>query len=157
MFKARRVAQIACACLLAGAGALPLAHTPLTHTVAAATPVRGGTVVDGYFEEPSRLIPNTDFIAFSIMVQETIFSPLFYSDAKGNLHAGLAAQIPSVANGGISKDGLTYTFKLRPGLKWSDGQPLDARDVDFSWRTWMSKGLIVNSTAGFDHIKSADV
>ena len=68
------------------------------------------------------------------MVQETIFSPLFYSDASGALHAGLAAQIPTVANGGISADGLTYTFHLRPGLKWSDGAPLDARDVDYSWQ-----------------------
>jgi peptide/nickel transport system substrate-binding protein len=113
--------------------------------------------VDGFFGEPSRLIPNTDFILWSIAVDEAIFSPLFYTDARGVLHPGLAAAIPTLANGGISRDGLTYTFRLRPGLSWSDGAPLDARDVDFSWRTWMSKGLIVASTAGFDHIKSADV
>lgn len=102
-------------------------------------------------------MPNTDFIAFSILVQEAIFAPIFYSDDRGALHPGLAASIPTVANGGISRDGLTYTFRLRPGLLWSDGAPLDARDVDYSWRIWTDKKLIVNSTAGFDHIRSAQV
>lgn len=128
-----------------------------TRAAALAGPVRGGTVIDGLFEEPTSLLPNTGFIAFSIMIQETLFSPLFYSDAAGVLHAGLAAEIPTVANGGISKDGLTYVFHLRPGLTWSDGQPLDARDVDYSWRLWTNKDLIVNSTGGFDRIKSATV
>src|SRR5919201_1712151 len=124
---------------------------------AVAGPVRGGTVIDGFFEEPARLIPNTINETFATMVQQTIFTPLFYTDDKGVLHPGLASQIPTVANGGISKDGLTYTFHLRPGLKWSDGAPLDARDVDYSWKTWMNKDLIVSSTAGFDQIKSATI
>lgn len=34
----------------------------------------------------------------------------------------------------ISKDGRTYTFKLKPGVKWSDGAPLSARDFIFSWK-----------------------
>src|SRR5919201_5533343 len=120
-------------------------------------PVRGGTVIDGFFEEPARLIPNTINETFATMVQQTIFTPLFYTDDKGVLHPGLASQIPTVANGGISKDGLTYTFHLRPGLKWSDGAPLDARDVDYSWKPWMNKDLIVPTTVGFDQIKSATV
>src|ERR687884_657893 len=124
---------------------------------AVAGPVRGGTVIDGLFEEPARLIPNTVNETFSVMVQQTIFTPLFYTDDKGVLHTGLASQIPTISNGGISKDGLTYTFHLRPGLKWSDGQPLDARDVDYSWRLWLNKDLIVNTTVGLDQIKSATV
>src|ERR687885_1770097 len=123
----------------------------------AAGPVKGGTVIDGLFEEPDRLIPNTSSETFSVMVQQTIFTPLFYTDDNGVLHTGLASQIPTVSNGGISRDGLTYTFHLRPGLKWSDGQPLDARDVDYAWRLWLNKDLIVNTTVGLDQIKSATV
>src|ERR671937_1127804 len=130
---------------------------PIGHAAQVAGPVKGGTVIDGLFEEPDRLIPNTDVETFSVMVQQTIFTPLFYTDDKGVLHPGLAFQIPTVANGGISKDGLTYTFHLRPGLKWSDGQPLDARDVDYSWRLWLNKDLIVGTTVGLDQIKSARV
>lgn len=46
----------------------------------------------------------------------------------------LAAQMPSTANGGISKDGRTYTIKLKKGLKFSDGTPLTADDVAYSFK-----------------------
>src|SRR5919204_1878717 len=127
------------------------------HAAPVAGPVKGGTVIDGLYEEPDRLIPNTSSEAYSVMVQYTVFAPLFYTDAKAKLHPGLAREIPTVGNGSISADGLSYTFKLRPGLKWSDGAPLDARDVDYSWKTWMNKDLIVASTAGFDQIKSTTI
>src|SRR5947208_2439023 len=136
-------------------GGIP--QRPIGHAAQAAGPVTGGTVIDGLFEEPARLIPNTVNETFATMVQQTIFTPLFYTDDTGVLHPGLASQIPMVSNGGISGDGLTYTFHLRPGLKWSNGQPLDARDVDYSWRLWLNKDLIVGTTVGFDQIKSATV
>jgi peptide/nickel transport system substrate-binding protein len=135
-------------------GGLP--QRPIGHA-AAASPVKGGTVIDGLYEEPDRLIPNTSSETFSEMAQRTIFTPLFYTDDNGVLHPGLASQIPTIANGGISRDSRTYTFHLRPGLKWSDGQPLDARDVDYAWRLWLNKDLIVNTTVGLDQIKSATV
>ncbi|MEG1972841.1 MAG: ABC transporter substrate-binding protein, partial [Oscillospiraceae bacterium] len=34
----------------------------------------------------------------------------------------------------LSEDKLTYTFKIRPGVKWSDGKPLTAKDFEFSWK-----------------------
>lgn len=46
----------------------------------------------------------------------------------------LVTQMPTVANGGISKDGKTYTLKLKQGLKFSDGTPLTAADVEYSFR-----------------------
>src|SRR5919204_1839218 len=136
-------------------GGIP--QRPIGHAAQAAGPVKGGTVIDGLYEEPARLIPNTDVETFSVMVQQTIFSPLFYTDDNGVLHPGLASQIPTISNGGISRDSRTYTFHLRPGLTWSDGQPLDARDVDYSWKIWMNKDLITYSTIGLDQIKSATI
>ncbi|MBV9408837.1 MAG: peptide ABC transporter substrate-binding protein [Candidatus Eremiobacteraeota bacterium] len=44
----------------------------------------------------------------------------------------LATVVPTQANGGVSKDGLTITWHLRHGVKWSDGAPFDADDVVFS-------------------------
>jgi len=152
-----QLASIVLAATLVAGGILPQAASRAGHAAAAAVPVRGGTAIDGLYEEPISLLPNSGFLAFSIMVQETLFSPLFYTDGTGALHPGLAAAIPTVANGGIGRDGLTYTFRLRPNLVWSDGKPLDARDVDYSWRTWLSKDLVVNSTTGFDRIRSATV
>ena len=44
----------------------------------------------------------------------------------------LATEVPSQANGGVSKDGLTITWHLRKGVKWSDGVPFDGDDVVWS-------------------------
>ncbi len=44
----------------------------------------------------------------------------------------LATQVPTKMNGGVSADGLTITYHLRKGVKWSDGAPFDADDVVFS-------------------------
>jgi peptide/nickel transport system substrate-binding protein len=156
MNTARFLAPLALAGLLA-AGALPFAPHNTSHAANLAAPVKGGTVIDGLYEEPDRLIPNTSSMTYALNVQSVIFAPLFYTDGKGVLHAGLVSEIPTTANGDISKDLLTWTFKLRSGLKWSDGQPLDARDVDYSWKIWNDKNLIINSSAGINLIKSADV
>src|SRR5437868_12074251 len=99
-------------------------------------PVKGGTWIDDLFEEPSSLIPNASSETFSDMMDQAIYAPLFAGDTNGQLTPGIATVIPTVANGGISADLKTWTFHLRPNLKWSDGQPLDARDVDFSWKLW---------------------
>ena len=53
----------------------------------------------------------------------------------------LATQVPTRENGGISQDGLTYTFKLRTDVKWHDGQPLNARDVVYTYQSMMKKEL----------------
>ncbi len=158
MKKTRLLTSAALAGVLAAGGLLPLGpHKGAQAAQRSSGPTRGGTVIDGLYEEPDKLIPNTSTETFGRMVQKTIFSPLFYSDDKGVLHAGLASELPSTSNGGIADGGKTYTFHLRPGLVWSDGQPLDARDVDYSWRTWMNKDMIVAGTVGFDQIQSANV
>jgi len=73
------------------------------------------------------------------------------------LAPGLTTEVPSATNGDISSDLKTWTFKLKPGLKWSDGQPLDARDVDFTWKLWTNSNFGATNTTGFDLIKSATV
>ncbi len=55
-------------------------------------------------------------------------------DAEGNPVPQLAAELPSRANGGLSADGRIVTWKLKPGVKWHDGQPFTADDVIFNWQ-----------------------
>ena len=69
------------------------------------------------------------------MIDQALYLPLFYGDAQGVIHPGAATEVPTMQNGGISADATTWTFHLRPHLVWSDGQPYDARDVDFTWQT----------------------
>src|SRR4029079_3901507 len=47
----------------------------------------------------------------------------------------LATEVPTRQNGGISGDGLTYTFKLRKDVNWNDGIPFTAKDVVFTYQT----------------------
>ena len=46
---------------------------------------------------------------------------------------------------------------MQPGLKWSDGQPYDARDVDYSWKLWTNPKFTPASTTGFNLITSSTV
>jgi oligopeptide transport system substrate-binding protein len=83
-------------------------------------------------EEPVTIDPNLAFDAVSIGVVRQLYSGLLAFDKDLNLVPALASEIPSQSNGGISADGLTYTFKLREDAKWSDGQPITAADVEYS-------------------------
>ena len=58
--------------------------------------------------------------------------PLASYDPDGNLVPRLAAEIPTLANGGLSADLMSITWTLREGLKWSDGSDLTAEDVVFT-------------------------
>jgi peptide/nickel transport system substrate-binding protein len=77
-------------------------------------------------------------------------------DDKNNFVPDLAAEVPSAANGGVSADGLTITWKLRPGLKWSDGQPLTSKDVAFTWQVLVDPKDAVYTRAGYDQITGVD-
>ena len=77
--------------------------------------------------EPDTLDPQRATDTVSITVLRQIYSTLLTIDTGLNIQADLAAEIPTVENGGISADGLTYTFKLRDDLKWSDGTDLKAQ------------------------------
>lgn len=120
-------------------------------------PVKGGTWTDDLYEEPASLIPNGSAETYEALVNQSIYTPLFYGDTQGVVHPGLAREIPSQANGDVSNDLKTWTIKLRPGLQWSDGQPLNAEDVDFTWKLWNNPKFGAYSTTGFNLIKSADV
>ncbi len=130
--------------------------TPST-TSPGGTPVKGGTWIDDLFEEPDSLIPNASVETFAYMVQYGLYAPLVYSTPKGEMMPGLATAVPTVANGGVSADLKTVTFHLRSGLVWSDGQPLDARDVDFTWKLQTNPKFPTYNTIGVGDIASAVV
>ena len=56
------------------------------------------------------------------------FEPLMTVDSENKIVGGQAESYD------VSEDGLTYTFHLRDGLKWSDGTPLTANDFVYSWK-----------------------
>jgi peptide/nickel transport system substrate-binding protein len=61
------------------------------------------------------------------------YEPLASWDPDGNLSPVLAAEIPSLQNGGVAKDGRSVTWKLKKGVTWHDGKPFTADDCVFNW------------------------
>jgi peptide/nickel transport system substrate-binding protein len=61
------------------------------------------------------------------------YEPLASWDPDGNLAPILAAEIPSLQNGGVAKDGKSVTWKLKKGVTWHDGKPFTADDCLFTW------------------------
>ncbi|MES5488179.1 ABC transporter substrate-binding protein, partial [Bradyrhizobium sp. INPA03-11B] len=61
------------------------------------------------------------------------YEPLASWDVDGHLNPILAAEIPSIQNGGLSADAKQVTWKLKPGVKWHDGKPVTADDLVFNW------------------------
>jgi peptide/nickel transport system substrate-binding protein len=115
--------------------------------------IRGGTWTQGY-GDPSSLIPNG---SSDVDIDQALYLPLFYGDSQGAIHAGAATQVPTVQNGGVNANATIWTFHLRPHLMWSDGQPYNARDVDFTWRLWANPKFGAISTLGLDLISSAEI
>lgn len=93
------------------------------------------TIVHGADEEPATLDPaevepgeGGESVIFHV------YDRLLTVGADSSeLVPSLATQIPTLENGLISEDGLTYTFPLREGITFHDGSPFTAHDVKFSW------------------------
>lgn len=81
----------------------------------------------GNASEPDTLDPQKANIVPDQVIIGDLYNTLVTSDALGNNIPGDASHWE------ISEDGLTYTFYLRQGLKWSDGSPLTALDY---WRAF---------------------
>ena len=60
------------------------------------------------------------------------YEPLAVWDTEGNLIPALAAEIPTRANGGVTADGRSVTWKLKRGVKWHDGRDFTADDLVFT-------------------------
>jgi len=109
-----------------------------------------------YSQEPDNVVGEYSNMTYAAWLDQVVGASLVTWDANNNLVAQLATEVPSAANGDISADGLTITFKLKPGLKWSDGQPLTSKDVLYTWQSQVDSKNAPISRAGYDHISSID-
>ena len=82
--------------------------------------------------------------------------PLASYDPEGNLVPRLAADIPTLTNGGLSEDLMSITWTLREGLKWSDGSDVTADDVVFTWRYCVDEATGCTAHSAFTGIASVE-
>ena len=119
--------------MLASAGIGGVAQA---QTKAAFTPTKrggGGTVKVLWWQSPTLLNPHFANGTKDQDGSRIFYEPLASFDPDGNLIANLAAEIPTVQNGGIAKDGTSVTWKLKKNVQWHDGKPFTADDVVFNW------------------------
>ena len=75
----------------------------------------------------------------------------------GSVVPSLATEVPTVDNGMVSEDGLTYTFTMREGVVFSDGSELTAEDVKYSWDRVVEMNLPEGQAPLFENIAETTV
>ncbi|HKU80981.1 MAG TPA: peptide ABC transporter substrate-binding protein, partial [Candidatus Tumulicola sp.] len=85
-----------------------------------------------------------------------IYSWTVRYDSKSRPFPDAVSELPTVANGDVSKDGLLLKYKLRHNMKWQDGQPVTCNDLRFTWQVVMNPHNNVVTTDGYKDIKSID-
>jgi len=91
-----------------------------------------GTVTILYWQAASTLNHFLSGGTKDIHASSLILEPLARYDEAGNMIPWLAVEIPTVENGGVSEDLTSITWKIKPGILWSDGTPFTAHDAVFS-------------------------
>src|SRR5258708_6866116 len=115
--------------------------------------VKGGTVINGLYEEPDSLLPYLTNETYAVGVDQALWAPLWYGDNQGVLHSGIA-DLPTPQNGYISQDLKSLTIHLHSRLSWSDNSPITADDVAFSFNLYSSPQF--ENTFGFPTTDPAD-
>ena len=93
----------------------------------------GGALKILYWQAATLLNPHFAVGTTNQEAARVVYEPLAGWAEDGTLHPILAAEIPSVDNGGLARDGRSVTWKLKRNVRWHDGTPFSADDVVFNW------------------------
>lgn len=133
----------------------PQTATPTTSTPAANTSA-GDTLRLLYWQAPTILNPHLARGTKDFEASRIVYEPLASYDKNGKLILFLAAEIPTQENGGIAKDGKSVTWKLKQGVKWSDGQPFTAADVVFTYQFLSNSAVGATTLADYEAVSSVE-
>jgi len=100
------------------------------------TPTRrggGGPLKALWWQAPTLLNPHFATGTKDQDAARIFYEPLAGFDPDGNVVPVLAAQVPSIDNGGVARDGTWVIWNLKKGVVWHDGKPFTADDVVFNW------------------------
>ena len=142
---------------LGAAGGLALAAGTGARAQARPPAKPRGQVVAGISQEPTVFNPLMPGSEVDQGVWWQLFSPLWYIDPNGKLVPDLAREVPSVANGGLSADGLTWKVKLRSDVKWHDGTPFTADDIKYTLDLINNPGFRVRNRVGHSLVREISV
>lgn len=115
---------------------------------------KGGTIVYSDWQFPDTLSPWFQGAVVDLEVSNGLWGGPIVLGPKGEILPDELLEVPTTANGDVSKDGLTVTMKLRHDLKWSDGQELTTDDFIYAMNVLLDPNTAPASTYGFDKIAS---
>jgi ABC-type transport system substrate-binding protein len=123
------------------------------------------TFVEIMAEGPRFLDPQWDYETAGGEILQNVYETLIFykNESASELEPLLATEVPSIENGGISADGLTYTFHLRQGVKFHDGTAFNASAVKYSIDRAMfyedpeSPGWIITQALDKENTSSVEV
>jgi peptide/nickel transport system substrate-binding protein len=108
--------------------------------------------------DPQNLNPlfiTPDAASVELQAARLAFEPFIDRDASGRAIPALLEVVPTRANGGVSADGRTISYRLRAGVQWSDGRPVTSADVLFTLKAILDPRNPVGSHEGYDLIDRA--
>ncbi|WP_448599449.1 peptide ABC transporter substrate-binding protein [Thermoleptolyngbya sp.] len=153
----RRLLPLFCSALLSLTLAIACDRSQtVTQPPTPAADVSATTLKLLYWQAPTILNPHLSNGFKDAEASRITLEPLASYDAAGNLVPVLAAEVPTLDNGGVAADGRSVTWKLRPGLKWSDGEPFSAADVVFTHQFVTDPAVAAISAATYEPIESVD-
>jgi peptide/nickel transport system substrate-binding protein len=134
------LSMLLCAWLLGGAGP------------AAAERGEDGTLRLLFWQAPTTINPHLSDGEKDQAASRIVYEPLASVDADGALVPFLAAEIPSLDNGGVAADGRSVTWKLKQGVQWADGEPFTADDVVFTYEYITNPEVGVRTGYSYDAV-----
>jgi peptide/nickel transport system substrate-binding protein len=117
----------------------------------------GGTLRLLYWQSPTILNPHLSVGDKDLNASRISYEPLASVDQDGKVVPNLAAEIPSLENGGLAKDGLSVTWNLKQDVKWSDGEPFTADDVLFTYEYISNPAVQSTSAPTYAIVKNIEV
>jgi len=109
-----------------------------------------------YWQAPTILNPHLSTGFKDSEASRITLEPLASFNNELELVPFLAAEIPTLENGGIAKDGKSVTWKLKKNVNWSDGKPFTADDVIFTYE-FISNPKVGTTTSGtYEIIKNIE-
>ena len=138
----RRIQTAAMPVLLAGTILLSACGNSVSTTEG--QPVSGGTLLVTFKDDLKTLDPAIGYDTDSWSIERAIYNGLLdYKGFTTQLQPDLAADMPK-----ISADGKTYTFKIRSGVKFSNGRAVTADDFKYSWERMLNPNTAGPMTGG---------
>jgi peptide/nickel transport system substrate-binding protein len=136
--------------LLAGAGIA--AAEPRVHGFRPTKRGGGGDLRILMWDAPTLLHPHFGRGLRDFTASRLFYEPLGTVTADGLLVPVLADEVPTARNGGVGKDGLSITWRLKKGVVWHDGAPFTADDVIFNWEFATDPATGATSRPAYDEI-----